>query len=63
MAKSLNTSGERGLDTASTVSQISKEKSFVVSIPLTRSEIDWLRQQSRRVAEVSSRRSTLRVKG
>ncbi len=50
-----NPSGESGSDTASIASPTSKAESFVVSYPLTRSEIEWLKLQSKLVAEASDR--------
>ncbi len=42
-------------DTNSTVSPTSREPSYVVNHPLTPSEIDWLKLQSRLVGEASIR--------
>ena len=61
MAKPSISSGKTSSVMASTVSPTSKDKSFVVSHPLTPSEIAWLKQQSKRVAVASSQRSTLAV--
>ncbi len=55
MEKDSKPSGESGSDMVSIASPTSKEKSFVVSYPLTRSQVAWLRRQSKHVAEVSER--------
>jgi hypothetical protein len=55
MVSASKPSGENGSDMASTASPTSKVKSFVVSYPLTRSQVAWLKLQSKRVAEVSDR--------
>src|SRR5580698_9154481 len=57
MAKSLKTSGKSSSGMASTASRTSKAESLVVSQPLSRSEIDWLKQQSKLVSGVSFLRS------
>ncbi len=57
MAKSSKISGAGSSVTASTGSRSSKDGSFLVSHPLTQSEIGWLRAQSKRVAEVSTRQA------
>ena len=64
MAKHSMTSYARNSATGSTVSPTSKPvlsevegpKTYVVSHPLPPSRISWLRQQSKHVAAVSSRR-------
>jgi hypothetical protein len=56
-------SGATNSDTDSTASPTSKAGSFVVNFPLTPSEIEWLRAQSRRVGEVSDRLFVLAAKG
>ena len=56
MAKHSTTSGKPSSATESTVSPKSKPKTYVVSHPLPPSGISWLRQQSKHVAAVSSRR-------
>lgn len=61
MERPSKSSGTRGSATVSTASLKSKGKTFVVSNPLTPSQIDWLRQQSKSVAAASSLRSTLGV--
>ncbi len=48
-------SGANNSDTGSNASQTSKAESFVVNFPLTPSEIEWLKAQSKRVGEVSER--------
>jgi len=48
-------SGESASDTASIASPTSKAEFSVVSYPLTPSEIEWLKAQSRRVGEASIR--------
>ncbi len=55
MARTLKTSGDVSSAMDSTVSQTSKEQSFVVNFPLTPSEIDWLKRQSKLVGEASIR--------
>src|SRR5215216_360303 len=62
MAKNLKTSGARSSATDLIASPSSKRKSLLVSQPLTRSEINWLKQRSKHVAEASSLRSDLRIK-
>jgi len=47
--------GETGSDTASPASPTSRESVSIVSFPLTRSEIAWLKEQSRLVGEASIR--------
>lgn len=49
------TSGASNSDMGSTVSPTSREPSYVVNHPLTPSEIDWLKRQSRLVGEASIR--------
>ncbi len=49
------TSGDVSSTTDLTFSPTSKEPSFVVNFPLTPSEIDWLKQQSKLVEEASIR--------
>ena len=57
MAKSSKVSGKNNSAMASTASRTSKAGSFIVSQPLSRSEIDWLKQQSKLVSGVSFLRS------
>lgn len=61
MGKPSNSSGRNSLATGSSASPTSRGKSLVVSRPLTPSRVAWLKQQSKRVAEVSSQRSVLEV--
>ena len=61
MAKHLKTSGKIVSVTDSSASPNSKVGFYVVSKPLTRSEVDWLKQQSKHMAVVSSQRSELRI--
>lgn len=56
MAKRPTTSGEPSSGTDSTASPKSRPRTYVVSHPLPPSRISWLRQQSKRVAAVSTRR-------
>lgn len=53
MANRLICSGAASSDTGSTPARKSKPSSYVVSQPLSRSRISWLRQQSKHVAAVS----------
>ena len=55
-------SGANNSDTGSNASPTSKAQSFVVNFPLTPSEIEWLKAQSRRVGEVSERLFALAAK-
>ena len=55
-------SGANSSDTGSNASPTSKVESFVVNFPLTPSEIEWLKAQSRRVGEVSDRLFALAAK-
>jgi len=57
MAKSSKNSGGNSSATASTVLRTSKPGSFVVSQPLTQSEIVSLKERSKQVAVASSQRS------
>jgi hypothetical protein len=56
-------SGETVSDAESAISRVAKPRSLVVNFPLTPSEIDWLRQQSKHVAEVSKRLSASEHEG
>jgi hypothetical protein len=51
MAKTSKISGAPSSDTVSTASPTSKPPISLVNFPLTPSEIEWLKQQSRLVAE------------
>lgn len=53
MDNNLITSGEPNLDTGSTAFPTSKVDTYVVLNPLPSSRLEWLSQQSLRVAEVS----------
>ncbi len=55
MEEESNHPGENDSGNASSVSKTSKVESFVVSYPLTQSEIDWLKLQSKLVGEASKR--------
>jgi len=55
MDRPSKTSGASNSDTESTVSPTSKAPSFAVNFPLTPSEIDWLKRQSKLVGEASTR--------
>jgi hypothetical protein len=48
-------SGESASDTASNATPASREEFYVVNFPLTPSEIEWLKQQSKLVEEASIR--------
>ncbi len=61
MANPWKPSGANSSDTNWIASPSSKARSLVVSHPLTRSEVDWLRQQSKRVAAASTQRSSLAI--
>jgi hypothetical protein len=58
MAKNSTSTGGTNSVVHSTASRKSKLKSYVVNNPLSPSRISWLRQQSKRVAEVSILRLT-----
>ena len=58
MAKNSTSSGGTNSVTDSTASRKSKLKTYVVNTPLSPSRISWLRQQSKRVVEVSNLRLT-----
>ena len=61
MDTSLHNSGAPSSDTESTASPMWKQDTYLVSNPLTPSELEWLQQQSMHVAEVFQRSTSERA--